>query len=1171
MFTSLNQLIVKGKLNGRPPDPIAPVEDVTLDEQLQMQEEYSDPHTNNATVTEEGESMISSPAFASNARSLSIVTPVDSHNPNEDMEYHTEVVAVDLDTHGQNIDSVCSDSSGEVEAAGSPSSIEGKDGDHVDGSVFAVEVISGTQAQRQRRVAIGGIRVNKWTPGLAINAEETSDSIDDISSTKSVQPNDGTASSQSEGDTSPEPDRQAIRRQTIKQFPWLNECVPTDYANGRSSVSRTQFMNFFVISDVFSDKLFVVFDSDESGSVSKREVMGALGKLKCRPAHDKAMHRLDAIFSDSGDAYNEFDIEQFKKVVLNKETLSCLFELFDTDGNGLITTAEMHISLDKISCMDNNAKLLAWMDEQFTKIAGEKRSITRDEFKEALNAKNTFFVDRIFNMLDTDESGSLDLVELIDGIASFISGDRKEKMRFLFRVYDADNNGYIDRDELRTYLRNCLDESSLQIPPYQFERLVSVVFDDADEDGSDTITFEEMQAQLDRHPMILDDLSLSAGNWFRPAERPTKKKCKRPKFLTKSFLRNNLSSIVFWVLYILLSAGLFVEAVSRHGHNSNGYIMVARGCGQLLNLNSAFVLTLMLRNTITFLRSTFLSRVIDFDNYIAAHKVVGFVIFGCSIVHTAMHLVNIGRLTTTMSLTYAQILLTTAGGVGWVAASAFITGDLLMVILIIMVICALPCIRRCGYFCVFFATHQLYIAYMILLVLHGPSSWKWVCVPALLFLIEVIRRMKCVNRLRLGKTYLLDAKTLPSNVTHLVIKRPKKFNFKAGDYVFLNIPSIAGFEWHPFTISSPPEEKEYIWLHVRAVGNWTKRLFNFIEHITTFKKTSRATASARKGMRKFISTQNRRVTQEKAIQKARREEELEAKQRKRKESLQRAIEASKLDAWSRSKSGDVMVQKNVLKLFDWRTIRNGVAPELNVTMVESGPPASQLDPPPVKEKDKSTVVEVEESGVSSIQVYLDGPYGAPATDIFNTDHAVLIAAGIGVTPFACILQSIMNRYTAAMVECPKCNHEWIKGLPSSIVQLKKVDFIWINRDQKAFDWFLSILAQLEEQQKKLSIGRLGNFLDIHLYLTSLLKKNDVKAIGLQMALDLMHEVENEDVITGLKTQMQPGRPDWDKLFQGFVDEGKGEVTVFYCGPPFLSDLLGEKCAQFGFNFKREIF
>ena len=42
-------------------------------------------------------------------------------------------------------------------------------------------------------------------------------------------------------------------------------------------------------------------------------------------------------------------------------------------------------------------------------------------------------------------------------------------------------------------------------------------------------------------------------------------------------------------------------------------------------------------------------------------------------------------------------------------------------------------------------------------------------------------------------------------MTELTICRPAGFRFKPGDYIFLNIPAIARYEWHPFTISSAPE------------------------------------------------------------------------------------------------------------------------------------------------------------------------------------------------------------------------------------------------------------------------------------------------------------------------------------------------------------------------------
>lgn len=70
--------------------------------------------------------------------------------------------------------------------------------------------------------------------------------------------------------------------------------------------------------------------------------------------------------------------------------------------------------------------------------------------------------------------------------------------------------------------------------------------------------------------------------------------------------------------------------------------------------------------------------------------------------------------------------------------------------------------------------------------------------------------------------------------------------------------------------------------------------------------------------------------------------------------------------------------------------------------------------------------------------------------------------------------------------------------------MAKVDFFWINRDQRSFEWFVNLLSQLEIEQAELG-GAMERFLEMHMYITSALQKTDMKAVGLQLALDLLHE------------------------------------------------------------------
>jgi len=93
----------------------------------------------------------------------------------------------------------------------------------------------------------------------------------------------------------------------------------------------------------------------------------------------------------------------------------------------------------------------------------------------------------------------------------------------------------------------------------------------------------------------------------------------------------------------------------------------------------------------------------------------------------------------------------------------------------------------------------------IALILHAPNFWKWFVVPGAIYLIEALVKIICICS-PLGITDIQEAKLLPSRVVHLAIKRPAHFDYNAGDYVFINIPSISKIEWHPFTISSAPEQ-----------------------------------------------------------------------------------------------------------------------------------------------------------------------------------------------------------------------------------------------------------------------------------------------------------------------------------------------------------------------------
>ncbi len=263
------------------------------------------------------------------------------------------------------------------------------------------------------------------------------------------------------------------------------------------------------------------------------------------------------------------------------------------------------------------------------------------------------------------------------------------------------------------------------------------------------------------------------------------------------------------------------------------------------------MLITMLRHSITKLREFGVNIILPLDKHIYFHKVTGRLVFVYSLMHTVAHLGNIGfnmvpdpigilnanhipisavnAPPENQSYDFYDWLMTTKPGLfGTIGGIANPTGVALMILLTIMVICSMTWVRKGGSFEVFYWSHLLYIAYWSLLILHAPHFWFWFIVPFIIFLLEKIFRM-ALSMSEKGKSWVTTGVILPSRVVCLYIKRPPHFAFKPGDYIFINIPTIATFEWHPFTISSAPEQSEEISLHIRVVGHWTNKLYEYFE------------------------------------------------------------------------------------------------------------------------------------------------------------------------------------------------------------------------------------------------------------------------------------------------------------------------------------------------------
>lgn len=80
-----------------------------------------------------------------------------------------------------------------------------------------------------------------------------------------------------------------------------------------------------------------------------------------------------------------------------------------------------------------------------------------------------------------------------------------------------------------------------------------------------------------------------------------------------------------------------------------------------------------------------------------------------------------------------------------------------------------------------------------------------------------------LNENKICPFVIVQVVTHSSGVLELHMKK-HGFKMGAGQYIFLQCPSVSQLEWHPFTLTSAPEE-EYFSVHIRVVGDWTAALF----------------------------------------------------------------------------------------------------------------------------------------------------------------------------------------------------------------------------------------------------------------------------------------------------------------------------------------------------------
>lgn len=77
----------------------------------------------------------------------------------------------------------------------------------------------------------------------------------------------------------------------------------------------------------------------------------------------------------------------------------------------------------------------------------------------------------------------------------------------------------------------------------------------------------------------------------------------------------------------------------------------------------------------------------------------------------------------------------------------------------------------------------------------------------------------------------------PGKVLSLTISKPEGFEYRSGMYIYIQCSRISPFEWHPFSLTSGPDEG-HLSVHIRTLGDWSYQLYSLFQEATVARTAS---------------------------------------------------------------------------------------------------------------------------------------------------------------------------------------------------------------------------------------------------------------------------------------------------------------------------------------------
>ncbi|PKA46682.1 Respiratory burst oxidase like protein C [Apostasia shenzhenica] len=449
------------------------------------------------------------------------------------------------------------------------------------------------------------------------------------------------------------------------------------------------------------------------------------------------------------------------------------------------------------------------------------------------------------------------------------------RLKTFFDMVDKNADGRITEEEVKEIITVSASANKLSKIQEQADEYSRLIMEELDPKNLGFIEIYNLEMLLlEAHSQSTPRLGTMSGRNLSQKLKPTaeanpfQRCCLRAKY----FVEDNWKRVWVMVLWLAVSGGLFAWKFQQYYRDRAifhvmGYcVCAAKGAAETIKLNMALILFPVCRNSITFLRNmTKLAAAIPFDDNLNFHMVVAAGIAVGFGVHAVSHLAcDFPRLLHATDEDYIPLKpffgetkpdsywSFVKGTEGW-------TGIAMAAMMAVAFTLATPWFRRgkvkmpgplkrVAGFNAFWYSHHLFVAVYVLFIVHGFSlyltkkwykktTWMYVAAPMILYAWErMVRRLR--SSIRAVK--IVKVAALQGNVLELHVSRPQGFRHRSGQYILLNCAAVSPLEWHPFSITSAPQD-DHVSVHVRIVGDWTRQLKHLLTKDPLGEATQRST------------------------------------------------------------------------------------------------------------------------------------------------------------------------------------------------------------------------------------------------------------------------------------------------------------------------------------------